>query len=73
MCHCVYCVVFSGDQVLAQFSQDGQWYRAEVIEVNDVTPVSPATVRVLYTDYGNKELTTMDRYHIMSIALFKGS
>lgn len=62
MSFCIEFVGFPGDQVLAQFGQDGQWYRAEVIEVNDITPVSPATVRVLYTDYGNTELTTIDRY-----------
>ena len=40
-----------GDFVLAKFTQDGFWYRAEVIGVD-----SDGTAKVTFIDYGNEEI-----------------
>jgi len=42
---------------VAQFSADGNWYRAEVI---DVKGSGGGLVKVLYVDYGNCELLPLD-------------
>lgn len=44
----------------AQFSQDGRWYRARVLECP-----SPGQVGVQYVDFGNSELLSTDRIRPM--------
>lgn len=39
--------------VVAEYSEDGFWYRAKILEVN-----SDSTATVFFVDYGNKELVT---------------
>jgi len=47
--------VTAGAIVAAKYSEDESWYRAEVLSVSD------DGVSVLFVDYGNSELVTMDR------------
>lgn len=39
--------------VVAEYSEDGLWYRAKILEVN-----SDSTTTVFFVDYGNKEVVT---------------
>ena len=39
--------------VVAEYSEDGMWYRAKILEVN-----SDSTATVFFVDYGNKETVT---------------
>ncbi|XP_040291132.1 tudor domain-containing protein 1 [Bufo bufo] len=39
-----------GDACCAKFTEDGQWYRAVVLEVHD------SSARIIYADYGNMEV-----------------
>ena len=49
-----------GDIVLCHFEYDNNWYRAEVIDVKDVS--GSVEIEVFYIDYGNIETVTIDRY-----------
>ena len=44
--------LYEGMAVLAVFSEDGEWYRGQVLEVAD-------TVRVCFVDYGNVDSVTV--------------
>ena len=47
-----------GDFVLAKFSEDGLWYRGEVIGVDSTS--SDHTAKVTFIDYGNVEVISSD-------------
>ena len=55
-----------GQECCAQFSQDGSWYRARVLECP-----SPAQLAVQYVDFGNSELLTPDKTRPMKDEFFK--
>ena len=44
-----------GTTVAAQYSEDGSWYRAKILDVNN------DNISVLFIDYGNGEVVTMDK------------
>jgi len=48
-------VVVVGLPCAAQFSADGKWYRAKVVELT-----ASGIVTVLYVDYGNSESLPLD-------------
>eukprot|EP00063_Salmo_salar_P089187 XP_014064022.1 PREDICTED: staphylococcal nuclease domain-containing protein 1-like [Salmo salar] len=49
-----------GDYCIANFSADGEWYRARVEKVQ-----SPAKVHVFYIDYGNREIVPSTRLAVI--------
>lgn len=49
-----------GDYCIANFSSDGEWYRARVEKVQ-----SPAKVHVFYIDYGNREIVPSTRLAVI--------
>jgi len=54
----------AGVTVLAKFHQDGNWYRARILGINDT---HPPTIEVVYSDYGNTETVTLERYYTQCV------
>ncbi|XP_048239556.1 RING finger protein 17-like isoform X2 [Haliotis rufescens] len=69
--------VKKGDFVLCQYSGDKQWYRARVLsvmtttETNQKKVVTKKHVEVLYFDFGNHEVVTMDKLKNMEARFMK--
>ncbi|XP_046560224.1 RING finger protein 17-like [Haliotis rubra] len=69
--------VNKGDFVLCQYSQDTEWYRARVLSVMTTTETSQKKVitkkhvEVLYFDFGNNEVVTMDKLKNMEARFMK--
>ncbi|XP_067674654.1 RING finger protein 17-like isoform X2 [Haliotis asinina] len=69
--------VSKGDFVLCQYSDDKEWYRARVLSVMTTTETSQQKVttkkhvEVLYFDFGNSEVVTMDRLKNMEARFMK--
>ena len=53
-----------GDIVLARYTHDKNWYRARiknVILTDDEEDIGAVKVEVIYIDYGNSEIISLDR------------
>ncbi|CAH1803306.1 unnamed protein product, partial [Owenia fusiformis] len=53
-----------GLPVCAQYSEDGRWYRAQILAV-DKDDTKCDEVDLIYVDYGNRETVPMSRLHRM--------
>ena len=44
-----------GDSCVAQWSEDGEWYRSKIVEIQG------QQVSVVFTDYGNEGVTSLEQ------------